>query len=152
MGCNKKGMDQMNEEIETKNGVKTDRRSFFKKCSKFAVYTPPAIYLLMHSQKEAVAGSYSGQHPSDRRRKKHRRSRDDRHDERFSNRDRDRHNKMRNGRDPYGKANRSSDRDGADNNDYNSNDYNNDYNNDSNNYNNDNSDYSNDYNNDYNES
>ncbi len=33
------------------------RREFFGRATKYALYVPPTAYLLMHKQKEAVAGS-----------------------------------------------------------------------------------------------
>ncbi len=33
------------------------RREFFGRATKYALYVPPTVYLLMHKQKEAVAGS-----------------------------------------------------------------------------------------------
>ena len=51
----KKLKTDLNPEQNTE--AESDRRRFFKKFGKYAVYTPPAIYLLMAPHKEAVAGS-----------------------------------------------------------------------------------------------
>jgi len=46
----------------TKNedNVKKNRRAFLKKAGKFAVYTPPAMMLLMHPSANAVMKSAIG--------------------------------------------------------------------------------------------
>ncbi len=55
-------LDNQPEFVPTETDM-TNRRTFFKKCGKYAIYTPPVVYLLMSAQKEAVAGSYHPHRP-----------------------------------------------------------------------------------------
>ena len=45
---------------EANSSSDSSRREFFEKFGKYALYTPPVMFLLMNTQKEAVAGSCSG--------------------------------------------------------------------------------------------
>lgn len=46
------------------NHATESRRKFLKKAGRFAVYTPPAITLLMHPSRDAVANGSGGHHYS----------------------------------------------------------------------------------------
>ena len=48
-------MDKTEKEIQTSE--KESRRKFLVKAGKLAIYTPPAIMLLMHPSKDALAQS-----------------------------------------------------------------------------------------------
>ena len=45
---------------KSEENVKKNRRAFLKKAGKFAVYTPPAMMLLMHPSANAVMKSAVG--------------------------------------------------------------------------------------------
>ena len=45
---------------DTNDNTGSARRDFLKKAGKFAIYTPPAIMMLMHPSANAVRGSLKG--------------------------------------------------------------------------------------------
>lgn len=45
---------------DTNDNTGSARRDFLKKAGKFAIYTPPAIMMLMHPSAHAVRGSMHG--------------------------------------------------------------------------------------------
>ena len=45
---------------DTNDNTGNARRDFLKKAGKFAIYTPPAIMMLMHPSANAVRGSMKG--------------------------------------------------------------------------------------------
>jgi formiminotetrahydrofolate cyclodeaminase len=47
----------MNDKMDN---ARSDRRDFLKKAGKFAIYTPPAMMMLMHPSAHAVRGSLKG--------------------------------------------------------------------------------------------
>ena len=44
----------------TNNTTESARRDFLKKAGKFAIYTPPAIMMLMHPSRSALSKSLRG--------------------------------------------------------------------------------------------
>ncbi len=58
---------------ETETSEEQSRRAFLAKCGKFAIVTPPAVTLLLHTSMASATGAYGSGYGKKRRRRRRRR-------------------------------------------------------------------------------